>query len=279
MAACAKHSPSTPASTASAKASVTKASATWRSSLPKVSSGAASGRERIIAADINEAAYARRQSSRERVNATPSDRLGGAVAVVDVARDPSAFGEIAPDHGLGIRRTGAVDDLVTAETAVEGAREPLPARLCLGLGVKQRRHFGAPRVSVTRAADIAEVRQSAEDFGEPQQLRLVGRRRPFHGGLFSRGGRGRRFAGLRSWRSTGSLQRRRGGRMHERSRRRPAVDWRLLPKRRWLPLLLLSPGPATAAEKPAGLLLLLRGAPELRFRRQRAQHDRKRGDR
>jgi hypothetical protein len=67
--------------------------------------------------------------------------------------------------------------------------------------------------------------------------------------------------------------------MHERSRRRPAVDWRLLPKRRRLPLLLLSPGPATAAEKPAGLLLLLRGAPKLRFRRQRTQHDRKRDDR
>ena len=128
-----------------------------------------------------------------------------AVAAGDVAGDAAGFLQIVRDDFGSVARAGPVGQRVIAESPVERARERRLALLRMRLGLQQPRHLVAKLGAVAGLAEVAQVGQRAHQFGQPQQLRLIGgrrlggrrcgRRRRRRGGF--RRGLGRRLRGER----------------------------------------------------------------------------------
>ena len=98
------------------------------------------------------------------------------VAGSDVARDFGALFEVAANGEIGGRGAGMVALLEGAVTAVE-ARDHAVMTLAIGrFGIDQGLGLVAPFLALLRAANGAQEMQSAEDFGKPLQVAVVGYR-------------------------------------------------------------------------------------------------------
>src|SRR5580704_311562 len=98
------------------------------------------------------------------------------VAGGDLAGDAGAFFQITADDDSGRRRAGAVALLEAAIAAVEARHHLVMAFAGRRFGLDQALRLGAPLLAFVAAADAAQEMQGAENFGQPLEVVVVGRR-------------------------------------------------------------------------------------------------------
>ncbi len=107
---------------------------------------------------------------------TGADRASAAVAAGEFPRQPAALVDKAAD-GTSAAGCSAVGVRIFAIAAVVGAGQPFATARRAGFRIDELGHARAPLALVVAAAQRPQEGEGAEDLGQAQKLRLVGRRR------------------------------------------------------------------------------------------------------
>src|SRR5215831_14919804 len=116
------------------------------------------------------------------------------VARSDIAGDLGAFFHIAADDDIGGRRAVAVGLLKAAIAAIEARDHLLAAVSARRFGIDQGLRLAPPFLAFAAVADAAQEMQRPQNFRQPLQVAIIGRRRILRGRLLRRArGLRRRF--------------------------------------------------------------------------------------
>src|SRR6516165_7425841 len=105
------------------------------------------------------------------------------VARSEIVSDLGAFFHIAADDDVGCRRANVIGLFKTAIAAIEARDHLLAAVSARRFGIDQGLRLGPPFLAFAAVADAAQEMQRPQNFRQPLQVAIIGRRRFLRGQL------------------------------------------------------------------------------------------------